>query len=495
MKALIKPAFLLIVVAACFFEFLLHRLNAVFRDIESDFHAFQVVLLIYFAVWCGIFLVLTFTPRDLLLVGLLSIAIAAFFKSYGIFNTVVYSVILLFGAMLGKAAKLLLNCENRSWDVTTIPKSDAGNFLLGLVLVLAFASWWHLDMPENPYHGPRWMGLWNNPNDYGMLMGVGVTLAIGLIAAERGLVPHSPKSLFRQKPPPVAIACNRAFLHLLPNAKWSANSLKLGILVAATAMMGTGLLFSYSRGAWAGTAIGLLYLTKARHKLRWRWIFFPGFIALAAIWLFWSLPDTAPWYLRRLDFSKGSVQHRLIAWKAGIRMIRDHPFGMGWNNLVDTYEKNYSPPNDGAAAITTNDYVMLGAQLGMPALICFVAYAMLCLRRPWSEVRSQESPAQSTDDQLLTKTKPEIHKSKALCEFMAPSYEFRIKTACRAGALVFLFTFWLDGGLFALATAPVFWILLELGSLQTKDVQNMERKKVDKAKSGSPIEVVSIAIC
>ena len=26
------------------------------------------------------------------------------------------------------------------------------------------------------------MGLWDNPNDYGMLMGAGVTLAIGLLA-------------------------------------------------------------------------------------------------------------------------------------------------------------------------------------------------------------------------------------------------------------------------------------------------------------------------
>jgi len=30
--------------------------------------------------------------------------------------------------------------------------------------------------------------------------------------------------------------------------------------------------------------------------------------------------------------------------------------------------------------------------------------------------------------------------------------------------LVFLVTFWFDGGLFKLATAAVFWILLELGT-------------------------------
>ena len=55
-------------------------------------------------------------------------------------------------------------------------------FLIGLVIMLAFSSWWHLDTSNNPYHGPRWMGLWYNPNDYGMLMGAGLTLAIGLRA-------------------------------------------------------------------------------------------------------------------------------------------------------------------------------------------------------------------------------------------------------------------------------------------------------------------------
>ncbi len=38
------------------------------------------------------------------------------------------------------------------------------------------------------------------------------------------------------------------------------------------------------------------------------------------------------------------------------------------------------------------------------------------------------------------------------------------KVACRAGALAMLVAFWFDGGLFKLATAAVFWILLELGT-------------------------------
>jgi hypothetical protein len=40
-----------------------------------------------------------------------------------------------------------------------------------------------------------------------------------------------------------------------------------------------------------------------------------------------------------------------------------------------------------------------------------------------------------------------------------------LKTTCRAGAIVLAVGFWFDGGLFKLATASVFWILLELGSV------------------------------
>ena len=38
-----------------------------------------------------------------------------------------------------------------------------------------------------------------------------------------------------------------------------------------------------------------------------------------------------------------------------------------------------------------------------------------------------------------------------------------LSAACRAGAIVLLIGFCFDGGLFKLATASTFWILLELG--------------------------------
>jgi hypothetical protein len=45
-----------------------------------------------------------------------------------------------------------------------------------------------------------------------------------------------------------------------------------------------------------------------------------------------------------------------------------------------------------------------------------------------------------------------------------------LKATCRAGAIVLLVGFWFDGGLFKLATASTFWILLELGSVANQSV-------------------------
>jgi hypothetical protein len=106
-------------------------------------------------------------------------------------------------------------------------------------------------------------------------------------------------------------------------------------------------------------------------------------------------------------------------------MMRDHPLGVGWNQALDVYNKNYSHPEGGAAALAMNSYLMLGTELGLPALLFFITYISL-------------------------KFKPKTANS--------------LQVGCRAGTLVLLVAFWFDGGLFDLPTAAVFWILLELGT-------------------------------
>jgi hypothetical protein len=127
----------------------------------------------------------------------------------------------------------------------------------------------------------------------------------------------------------------------------------------------------------------------------------------------------------------------MAAWEGILQIITEHPwFGAGWNQPERLYEHYYLPPklNEGAA-IHMNDYLMLGATLGIPALFCFGMYFWLSLTRR-SEIGEQ---------------KPEVTEVNWL------------QAACRAGAIVLLVGFWFDGGLFKLPTAATFWILLELG--------------------------------
>jgi len=459
---------LLGVISVCLFGYVLNFQSGVFHEFQIALLSAEWMLLVCIAVWCATFFFLTFSLNDLPLIGLL-IAIAAFFV---VSRPAMDAITILAGVTLGKGMRFALEsgkrkaenppsagCGARSGEFRT-PNFELQTFLVGLIMLLAFASWWHLDMTNNFYHGPRWMGLWNNPNDYGLLMGAGLVLTIGLLA----------ENLKSEK---LKAEMEKRKLFQILKAESRKQKLLVIFLLVAAGMMGVGLVFSYSRGAWVGTAIGLLYLTKqtkaesGKRKAKMIWYLLPiGLLIATVILVCWKTPDTAPWFVKRLDLSRGSVQHRMAAWKAGFEMMRDHPFGVGWNKTVETYEKHYLPPENSASAITTNDYLMLGTQIGIPALLCFLTYVWLCFRSPRSNGHSPQlsvhSP-QSVDKSEIGNRKSEIDLDSGLW-----TLDSQLRVACRSAAIAMLVAFWFDGGLFKLATASVFWILLELGAERQK---------------------------
>jgi hypothetical protein len=488
MKSLIKPALLLAILAFCLFAYALARNCGLCLELEAISLQEQRLLALCLMVWCGYFIFMTFGSHDWPLIGLLIIAVAAYFISFTVRPTT-DALMLLFGATLGKSAFVLLRRdEGGNNSETRIQNSESRIFLVGLILVLAFASWWHLDMANNLYHGPRWMGLWNNPNDYGLLMGAGLVLTIGLIAAKEHKEHKEKRKTESRKQKQTVSADGQDWRRFFPffllrksaksaeeNVSGKAPSRTRGarvvpiILFIAAGMMAVGLLASYSRGAWVGTIVGLLYPAWSYGKLKWRWVLAPVFIVAAVAWFFWNnTPDSAPWYVKRLDLSRPSAQNRVAAWRGALQMMCDHPFGVGWNNALTIYSKNYSPPEGGAGAITTNDYLMLGTQLGWPGLICFVAYVGLCFRSSKSKVQSpkpaEEAEVRSQNEEVLLES--EIVSRQDACAALDTGLWTldSLHVACRAGALAMLVAFWFDGGLFKLATASVFWILLELGS-------------------------------
>lgn len=341
---------------------------------------FQWVFIGVACIWFWGLVMLMFEWRDLWLCGFFLIAVLVRAANRETLTSDASAAILLIAVAVGKGIR---HFEHRARAVA---------YLLAL---LAFGCCCHVNQVNFHYHGPRWVGPWDSPNIYGMLMSAGLLLTVGLLARKQKEKESIGPSLFAP------------------------------LFITALAMA-VGLLFSYSRGSWIGTVIGLLYLTKGSAKFRWRFVFAAVAVIAAVVLLLWNATSpSSSWYVKRMDLGRPSAQHRLAAWKAGFEIMWDHPLGVGWNKVIDTYQHNYLPPEGGAAAITTNDYLMLGAQLGLPALLCFLAYISISLK---------------TETQDST------------------------QIACRAAAIAMLVIFWFDDGLFELPTAAVFWITLELGT-------------------------------
>jgi O-antigen ligase len=315
-----------------------------------------------------------------------------------------------------------------------------------LLILLCLASAWRSPSGRDfAYQGhARWSGPWDNPNIFGLLMSAGMVLAVGQ-GAQR-------------------LKAEGQRLKEGKGQKVGARGCALGVLcLIAAGLMARGLLHSFSRGAWLATVCGLAYLAarleckesprfpRASRILRFmrkNCIPSSAILLSAVLLLFWHFRQT-DWHPARRALSAFNTvdfswRNRVAAWEGALQIAVEHPWlGEGWNQTERLHEQYYlSPKLNEGAAIEMNDYLMLAATLGIPALICFGMYVGLSLTRP---------------SDTLSRPAGEGRGESAASDWSA--------TACRAGAIVLLVGFWFDGGLFKLATASTFWILLELGSV------------------------------
>jgi hypothetical protein len=364
---------------------------------------------------------------------------------------------LLMGAVLVQGAAVWTTFNSRKLNV------GGGNVFRVLavslfVILLLYASLWSADFNKSfEYQGhARWSGPWDNPNIAGLLMAVGMVLAVGLfvqilISKIQGLKTEKTASGVWY------LAFGRfASIILCP---------------LAVILMGHGLLHSYSRGAWLATFCGVGYLTFQALKcqvlgssklaignrqsaisydscLSWlksNWSPFAVVSASVFMLTFWHFQQS-DWHLARralsaVDPVDFSWRNRVAAWEGALKITAEHSwFGTGWSQPEPLYEYYYLPPKlTESAAIEMNDYLMLGATLGIPALFCFGMYLWLSL--------TQKSGVGINSLELRTLD----------CS----------KIVCHAGVIALLVGFWFDGGLFKLPTAATFWILLELGTVQS----------------------------
>ncbi len=367
----------------------------------------------------------------------------AFLCDYSTASETTAAVTFLGGAILGLStlACFLLRCETRKIA------EQIKLLLMSMLLLLGVAALYERRPSRMlDYHGVlRWCGPWDNPNDYGLLMGLGSVLAI----------------------------CLAVWMLKFRNTKGDAALWRCSIsivFVSAAGITGRGVVKSYSRGAVVAAACASAYLMlrvyASTSQACWRrrsavalTIIVMAFMVVGA----WELGTVGQTAARRLhsmvNVNDFSWRNRVAAWEGGLQIMAERPWlGFGWNQ-PERYYGNYFMVRrvEQGAAFQMNDYFNIGTTLGIPALVCFCTYVWLSLRRT-SEFGVRNAELGKTETQELDGThgvtRPTFEVEKQLAW---------LRTTCRAGAIVFLVGFWFDGGLFKMATAGPFWILIELG--------------------------------
>jgi O-antigen ligase len=358
-----------------FIGFALREFNVVCRD-----SATQWMLVLCLTVYFFVFLVSESRERDntphlrptnpnVWLAALVLLSLLKYVLAYDTASHSIQMLVLMAGIVFGKSFAAWAR-----WRSDEIERRAV--FLIrSLACLLAVSTLWQSAIPMIfQYHGiPRWIGVWDNPNLYGLLMGVGFVLASGQIAGAR-----------RWK---------------MEDGRWR-KILCAFLFLFATILCGLGLFKSYSRGAWLAVFAGLIYLVvqtirSSRFSAWFDRNRLPLALLLASLMLlvFWQFRFSELRPVQRIfsaaNANDFSWRNRVTAWEGAARMMVDRPWaGFGWGQAEMDYGKIYCPSRlNESAGIQMNDYLMIGISSGVPALFCFVAYLMLSFRKQATELR------------------------------------------------------------------------------------------------------------
>jgi O-antigen ligase len=173
----------------------------------------------------------------------------------------------------------------------------------------------------------------------------------------------------------------------LPARIWTA---ALGVLLLGTAL----LLLTLSRGSWAAALLGGLFIGSVfwrtriigkGHLLAFLGLGVAGVLATAIIF-----PQVV---LRLTEPDMRSTESRLVLTDQAVTIIRDHPFigvGYGGYNLA---AHQHTPPSFALISedyqkqllelIVHNHYLLVAAELGIPAMCYFIFLMLRFVRQAW----------------------------------------------------------------------------------------------------------------
>jgi len=316
-----------------------------------------------------------------------------------------------------------------------------GSFICLLVL----ASVFHFDEEGRfYYHGEvRRCGLWENPNIFGLLMGVGLTMAIGCLIWKS----------FTGKKTKLGI--------------WHKYMTVFNILwLISFILLTNALVKSYSRGAWLASICGLAYFyyiifaykssqdpgktmlsehirVRVQKRKMIRTIIVILVVTVCAIRVTLFHQDYNYKFAKRVssiaDPNDMSWVNRVITSEGALQMISVKPWlGYGWNQPENIYNEYFKPSRlvDGRGIIL-NSYLMLTMILGLPVLVCLLVYCYIKFMSGHRLLFNQNSKIFIMEGAI-----------------------------CRAGCIVLFTGFIFNGGMLYLPLAAPAWILLEFGSFE-----------------------------
>ncbi len=184
------------------------------------------------------------------------------------------------------------------------------------------------------------------------------------------------------------------------------HSILIRLLLLACGGLGLGalVLTGARAGMLALIIVGAYYVLRSRHKVVW----FLACVALACIIWIGMPQDLRDRYLTVKQYGSGgqldaSNELRLRVWKAGWRMLLDHPLlGVGAGQFPTAYGTTYAGRAHVAWMNPHNLFLQVACEMGLVGLIVFIYFVTQIVKQIRHLPRRESSPLVELNYQVAT---------------------------------------------------------------------------------------------
>jgi O-antigen ligase len=162
-------------------------------------------------------------------------------------------------------------------------------------------------------------------------------------------------------------------------------------LIAVPALL-VALIVTNTRNAWIGTFLAVCTLLGIKN---WKLVIVAPVLAALAFLVAPGMVKARAASL--LNPSDPASRDRIVMWKIGADMVRDHPmFGLGPHRLQEAYpdyRQKYPEAVNPTNPHLHNVPIQIAAERGLPALAAWLWFIVVAARDLWRQVRARVAPA------------------------------------------------------------------------------------------------------